>query len=354
MTCGSVSRVISPLFVIIIPVHGEKLLYIEGCLRSILEQTYTHWQCTIVNTLPQNDISPIVPLDPRFRVLDYMDAPPGKARNYGLSSISRADYVMFQDADDILDSHALENAASNLETCFSPSFIAFGSSNKAELLGTARDDEFKHLCGEDMRKTVFPAYYGVPSQTSLNLNTLPGILWSFDVIQKNGLCFDESLFFGEDVLFCTRFYLVGESGLLLEQYIGHRVVEHSDSLTKTRKLDPDQFECMQLALCLSFELAPVSEQPFFRSAYPFVFLNLLFNIAQRFDFSFVETVHYLRHVRSNKPLMQFVFCDAARNPGLKKKIFFFLFRIKAISIIAFFFQLRLREISKSCRVSKGA
>jgi len=102
----------TPLVSIIIPCYNRELL-IGDTLDSILNQSYTNWECIIVddgstdNTL--NVLKYYTNITDKFRIIIRDRAPKGAqvCRNIGLEN-SSGKFLMFLDSDDILFSFALE------------------------------------------------------------------------------------------------------------------------------------------------------------------------------------------------------------------------------------------------------
>lgn len=102
-----------PLISIIMATYN-RAHFIEETLLSVQKQTYTEWECLIIddggtdNTL--NVIQPILKQDQRFQFLKrtdtYKKGLPG-CRNYGLD-IAKGDYIIFFDDDDIMHPKLIE------------------------------------------------------------------------------------------------------------------------------------------------------------------------------------------------------------------------------------------------------
>ena len=94
---------------IIIPVYNAEP-YLEQCLRSIADQTYTGWLAIVVNDGSTDGSLRVAERfagsDKRFQVLTIPHAGQSAARNAGLE-IVKSDFVCFLDADDWLDSNYL-------------------------------------------------------------------------------------------------------------------------------------------------------------------------------------------------------------------------------------------------------
>lgn len=80
--------------------------YLHNALQSVFDQTYSHWQCIIVNDGATDNTEQIaqywVEKDARFKYIYQANQGLSSARNTGLQNI-KGDYVQFLDADDIID-----------------------------------------------------------------------------------------------------------------------------------------------------------------------------------------------------------------------------------------------------------
>lgn len=99
-----------PLFTVIVPVYNAAA-YLGQCLESIRTQSFAGWEAICVDDGSQ-DASPdmlrqYAARDDRFRVLTQKNRGVAAARNCGLD-VARGRYILFVDADDFLESNALE------------------------------------------------------------------------------------------------------------------------------------------------------------------------------------------------------------------------------------------------------
>lgn len=102
-----------PLYSIVVPTFNRAHL-IEQTLDSVLHQTYSNWECIVVDDGSTDNSSSLlksyIQKDDRF---SYMDRPQellgggNAARNFGLKH-SNGDYVIFLDSDDLLKANCLE------------------------------------------------------------------------------------------------------------------------------------------------------------------------------------------------------------------------------------------------------
>ena len=92
-------------FSVIMPLYN-KAAYVEKAIRSVLEQTYTHYELIVVNDGSKDD-SAIIAEEllkdvPNARLINQENAGVAVARNNGVEQ-AKGDYVCFLDADDWWD-----------------------------------------------------------------------------------------------------------------------------------------------------------------------------------------------------------------------------------------------------------
>ena len=89
---------------IIVPCY-DQAQYLDDCLQSILDQTYTNWECIIVNDGSPDNTERIadewLQKDSRFKYIKKINGGLSSARNAGLH-IASGDFIQFLDSDDLL------------------------------------------------------------------------------------------------------------------------------------------------------------------------------------------------------------------------------------------------------------
>ena len=85
-----------PQFSVIIPTYNREQLSTEA-IRSVLDQTMQDFEIVVVND--GGDV-PIVPDDPRIRILTKPNGGPASARNHGIRA-AQGRYITFLDDDDL-------------------------------------------------------------------------------------------------------------------------------------------------------------------------------------------------------------------------------------------------------------
>ena len=99
------------LISIIVPVYNTEE-YIEECIKSVLNQSYVHWEMILVDDGSSDKSGEICDAysrtDIRIKVFHQDNGGQSKARNLALENCSGL-YYMFLDSDDRLAEHAIEN-----------------------------------------------------------------------------------------------------------------------------------------------------------------------------------------------------------------------------------------------------
>jgi len=100
----------TPLISVVIPAYNAGQ-FLDETLESVLSQTYENWECIIVNDGSTDNTESVVKKwcekDSRFRLTNKENGGLSSARNWGIKE-SKAEYIAFLDADDILTSDSLE------------------------------------------------------------------------------------------------------------------------------------------------------------------------------------------------------------------------------------------------------
>ena len=101
---------IYPLISVVIPAYNAEQ-FLDETLESVLSQTYENWECIIVNDGSTDNTESIAKKwcekDSRFRLTNKENGGLSSARNWGIKE-SKAEYIAFLDADDILTPDSLE------------------------------------------------------------------------------------------------------------------------------------------------------------------------------------------------------------------------------------------------------
>lgn len=102
---------------IIVPCYNQAQ-YLDEALQSISDQTYSNWECIIVNDGSIDHTDKIAldwsKVDDRFIYIKKENGGLSSARNSGIE-IAKGDYLQFLDADDVLNNKKIEWSISQLK-----------------------------------------------------------------------------------------------------------------------------------------------------------------------------------------------------------------------------------------------
>ncbi|SCY39764.1 glycosyltransferase family 2 protein [Flavobacterium caeni] len=220
-----------PLVSIIIPTFNRAGLLGET-LDSIIAQTYTHWECIVVDDTSTDDTAQVmrryVAQDVRIHYYDRPESKPKGAnacRNFGFEKSTGA-FVIWFDSDDLMLPGKIEKQLNVL------------LQNEAMAFSVAR---FKNMQADGM--TEEPAFDANLRHDLNQCNYVSGrVFWgTIDFLGKRGLFdnrfFNESLRSGQEFHFFSAVLTGNPQGLFLNESLSLRRI-HEASIQQGQKADP--------------------------------------------------------------------------------------------------------------------
>jgi glycosyltransferase involved in cell wall biosynthesis len=206
------------LISIIVPVYNT-LPYLEKCVNSLLVQTHSNLEIILVDDGSTDGSSQLcddlAAKDERIKVFHKQNGGVSSARNAGLAKAT-GNYIGFVDSDDWVepDMYAI--------------LLELIQKNNAQIAGCNFNYIQNNIYVADI-KTINKTSVFTLQQTVKNDMAHRGIyLWNklFDKEILHGLQFDESITFGEDMLFCFNAILKADKIVYsdLKKYIYNRNV----------------------------------------------------------------------------------------------------------------------------------
>lgn len=194
-----------PKVSIIIPVYRVEK-YLHQCLNSILNQSFTDWECILVDD-GSPDKSGLIcdqyaQKDNRVHVIHKLNGGVSSARNAALCQIS-GEWVTFVDADDCLYPQAIER------------WIAVAETNQLDLIQSSFNREYiEGLIDNQKTDVLTPMRY---AESGVVQTCVGGTLFKVSIILEHCLRFNERVRLGEDQIFlfnfmahCTKVQRIGD------------------------------------------------------------------------------------------------------------------------------------------------
>ena len=203
-------------------------------IQSLFGQTYTDFQAILVDDCSSDgslDLAlSFAKIDPRITVVAQEHAGVSSARNNALSYV-KGEYILFLDGDDFLEPDLLEKLVTAQKKQMAD--VVFFRYRKIEESGTVLYEQ------EEAEKNFYLLEDGrdlwsffLTSKTS-NYNVCCKLFRS-DIIKRNNLQFNESLYLGEDTLFFLE-YMMFCKRISVIKYIGYNYIHHLNSLTTSHE-----------------------------------------------------------------------------------------------------------------------
>jgi glycosyltransferase involved in cell wall biosynthesis len=232
----------SALVTVVVPVYNVEK-YLERCLSSIVNQTYTNLEILLVDD-GSTDSCPAIcdrfaEQDSRVRVIHKENAGLGMARNTGLDHAT-GDYICFFDSDDYVETDTIAACVAAAEAN-EADMVIFGYDDvmaEGTVCGTYAPSTPQSLfVGEEVTRRLLPASMYGDWHTMLSACTK---LYSMAVIRRSGWRFvSEREIIAEDYYSLTTLH-----GYLHRVYVLDRVFYHYtvNSASLSSSFRADRFE----------------------------------------------------------------------------------------------------------------
>lgn len=288
----------SSLISVIVPVYNAEI-YLEKCIRSILCQTYTNFECILINDgstdLSRDICNRLALSDERIIVCHQDNTGVAVARNKGLD-VANGDWVMFIDADDWIEPDTLAKS------------ISVAREHQADIVGfnLAVDISSKVIPappikpnilikeGEDLKffiiDSMLPYYDLIRNNVSISISSIRSScckLYSRKTYTQ--LRFIPGVAIGEDMLFCISAYNIVTKVVFINEYLYHYTSNTSSAMYKFR---PDigtiNTAISQFAKKINFEKFTKQE-------------IAIYNLGLIYEYLYNELYFYVNHPSNNLP-----------------------------------------------------
>lgn len=181
-----------PLFSIIVPVYKTEQ-YLDKCILSILQQTYSDFEVILVDDGSPDKCPQICDeyekKDNRIKVIHKENGGVSSARNSGMA-LATGKYIWFIDSDDYIETDSLQRLY-DIQNKYVANLYIFNNTFVSEVY-IKNMDEF-------LERYYFTYLLGFEPWNKL---------YERSIIQENGLYFDTQETIGEDLLFNINYYRI--------------------------------------------------------------------------------------------------------------------------------------------------
>ena len=223
---------------IIIPVYNQEK-YLAETLNSVLNQTYSNWECVLVNDGSTDNsvaiLQPFLTQDNRFYFINSENKGVSNARNLALQQ-TKGKYVLFLDGDDLIHPEKINLAISNFQKDSDLS-IVFNMTNYFQ---------------DTIENVLYPMNI---SPELLNFNGLL-LYWGEKIILPihsaiikkslfDGIEYNSELTAQEDWLVWLRLFQKNPKVLVLDTVLSY-YRKHNSSRTQSFSVKEDHFKALEI------------------------------------------------------------------------------------------------------------
>lgn len=225
----------SVLFSIVVPVYNVEQ-FLDKCVRSILEQTYTNFELILVDDGSTDSSGQMCDQyekeDCRITVIHKKNGGLVSARKAG-ASVAKGDYAVCVDSDDWIDKKHLQELA-KIINAYSPGIICFGhyevSDGKTNFVAPFRKGLYKK---SDLQNEIYPQLIRTETATAF-----PPTIWAkaykMDLYRSEQLLVDDRIKIGEDAA-CTIPCMLRANTVYITDKALYYYRRNNVSMTKNKK-----------------------------------------------------------------------------------------------------------------------
>lgn len=296
-----------PFFSIIIPIYNTPQEYFECCIKSLREQSFSDIEILLVDDGSHKECAEMCDeyarMDDRVKVIHQLNQGVSVARNNGIRAAT-ADWIMFVDADDWLDSDACERLNAYLlnNSCDMLLFNAIKEyANKQEKMNYG----FEHGCiyntsDVDIREFIYRRAMQTPNMKVVQYCP---VYYSWDKVFKRSWLLDNNLQYpvgltkSEDKIFILRCFEKIRTLYYVEDVFYHYRINATSACNKySDNADVDRIKLTELlseiAERMDKELGKLKEKADY---------NQITKDYMRFIFGIISDVLFLKYYHPDYP-----------------------------------------------------
>lgn len=228
-----------PIVSIVVPIYNAGR-FLWDSLKSIWRQSFQNWEAILVDD-GSTDRSvgicdQIASEEPRFRVIHQQNGGVSRARNAGIEA-SRGKYLMFIDADDLVERTYLQSMVNALEKNRVDLAVCGYERFRGDWTEPHPYVRYSTVVMRDIREFLMAF---TEAKTNLFGVAIWGKLYRADIIRKYKLRFDPEISYEEDCDFNVRYFARASSAVALGDVL-YRYRQSDESLSKAYRKDTFRF-----------------------------------------------------------------------------------------------------------------
>ncbi len=214
-----------PTISIIVPVYKVEQ-YLRRCLDSIVAQTFTDWECILIDDGSPDNSGKIcdeyADKDRRFRVFHQENAGVSTARNKGLDE-AKGEWIGFVDSDDWIEKNYMDTLFSNAQ-------------KKCLIIGGIRHTDKKTI-NKLVNETVSSDYFITQLFSQGKYGYVGYIfpkLYESSIIKDEHIRFHNEIYYNEDRLFVLQYTLHCDEVVICDSIVYNYFQRDDSAMGQTR------------------------------------------------------------------------------------------------------------------------
>lgn len=230
------------LISVIVPVYNVEK-YLEQCVDSIINQTYTNLEIILVDDGSTDNSGKIcdeyAAMDSRVKVVHKINAGVSAARNLGLET-AKGKYITFVDSDDFIENMYCAQLLSFMRDDVSMVVLGLkGLKSDGSLKVLSHRLKNGYYCFDELKDKIIDD----GTASGFTLHSSCSILYRKEVIERKALVFDPKIKYNEDGMFNTLYFMLSKKVAYINYSIAPYVYRNnSSSATHTIDLTSEVYK----------------------------------------------------------------------------------------------------------------
>jgi len=216
---------------IIVPVYNSEK-YVDKCINSILNQTYKNIELILIDDGSIDNSGHLCDVyanvDRRVKVIHMKNSGVSSARNKGIEA-ARGKFIQFVDSDDYIEKNMVETLVHEINNNVDIVLCGYKRLTKDNnrIINAKNSNLYKQVSiTKEMFLNQFDNFY-----KNQYINYLWNKLYFSSIIKKNGIEFDNSIDWGEDLMFNLEYLGYCNNITIIDKLLYNYINYNNDSIT---------------------------------------------------------------------------------------------------------------------------